>query len=409
MSVNSTANALSQRYFSPASAMSRILLEAPYHARCSDDKTAAISRPRHLALNFPYMQINRVGMSSWLIFDLDHSNPLIWEDAGLPPPNLIVQDRNSGHSHLFYAIIPVCTNDNARQRPIDYKNAIYEAFSRRLNSDPAYRGPVAKTPGHPWWKTWELHNTTYELGELADYVELEQKRWGSGPDLDAVSHSRHCMLFEKLRWYAYSIVNEEREKGSYGHFSRALEHYANSSNSFKKTAGFSSDLTVAQVRATVKSVARWTWNHYRGSSKCARGIMAGEFSLAMTLDEKQRASATRTHKARVTASIQKIQGAYQQLLAKGEKVTLVALARIAGLTRQTVAKYRNHLPQEKVPSNTSTPKAKVVELPIKKSVNFGIHQIPPRFLGDEVLHDSNDNPGTAVVLFRTALRKKPPS
>ncbi|WP_371872740.1 replication initiation protein [Shewanella algae] len=66
--------------------MSRILLEAPYHARCSDDKTAAISRPRHLALNFPYMQINRVGMSSWLIFDLDHSNPLIWEDAGLPPP-----------------------------------------------------------------------------------------------------------------------------------------------------------------------------------------------------------------------------------------------------------------------------------------------------------------------------------
>ncbi len=52
----------------------------------------------------PDMQVNRPGFVSWLIFDLDHTKAMIWEDAGLPAPNLIVRNRKSGHSHLYYAI-----------------------------------------------------------------------------------------------------------------------------------------------------------------------------------------------------------------------------------------------------------------------------------------------------------------
>ncbi|ENO98743.1 replication protein A [Thauera phenylacetica B4P] len=62
-------------------------------------------------------------MVSWLIFDVDHSNALIWEDAGLPAPNLIVRNRKSGHSHLYYAIPPVCTTESARSKPIQYMKA----------------------------------------------------------------------------------------------------------------------------------------------------------------------------------------------------------------------------------------------------------------------------------------------
>jgi len=62
---------------------------------------------------------------------------------------------------------------------------------------------VAKTPGHPWWLTHELHAHVYELGELADYVDLAvSSPWGKGPQFDEVSHSRHCILFEHLRHYA---------------------------------------------------------------------------------------------------------------------------------------------------------------------------------------------------------------
>nr|WP_302685142.1 primase C-terminal domain-containing protein [Pseudomonas syringae] len=51
------------------------------------------------------------------------------------------------------------------------------------------------------------------MGELASAVELTVKPWATGPKLDQVSHSRHCILFEQLRYFAYSIVNRERELG----------------------------------------------------------------------------------------------------------------------------------------------------------------------------------------------------
>ncbi|MEB0222132.1 replication initiation protein, partial [Pseudomonas sp. AB12(2023)] len=181
----------SERFFEDGTALNRIVLEAPYLARCSDNKTATLVRPRKYALRYPYMQINRPGMVSWLIFDLDHTNSLAWDDARLPPPNLTVRNRNNGHSHLYYAIPSVCTTENARDKPIQYMKAVYAAFAIRLDADTEYNsGPVAKTPGHPWWSTTELHNHVYELGELADYVDLEVTPWNKGPQLDDLPHSR---------------------------------------------------------------------------------------------------------------------------------------------------------------------------------------------------------------------------
>ena len=300
-----------QRFFQGGTALNRVLLEAPYLPRCSDDKTATRIRPREYAIRYPYMQVNRPGMVSWLIFDLDHSNALIWEDAGLPAPNLIVRNRKSGHSHLYYAIPPVCTTESARSKPIAYMKAIYEAFAARLDADTDFHsGPVAKTPGHPWWLTWEIHSHIYELGELADYVELAvSSPWGKGPQLDEVSHSRHCILFEHLRYYAYSIVNREREKGSFSTFTRLLEAYAHNRNSFQKL-GFSGDLPLSSLRATVKSVARWTWDRYRGDSRCHRGVM--QLDKDLPLVERQRLAAARTHEVRQKATESKVRAACRQ-------------------------------------------------------------------------------------------------
>ncbi|WP_335736420.1 replication initiation protein [Rheinheimera muenzenbergensis] len=126
------------------------MAEAPYLARRSDNKTAAKIRPREYAIRYPYMQVNSPGMVSWLVFDLDHSNPHVWDDEGLPAPNMVVTNRNDGRAHLFYAIPPVCTSENARSKPIAYMKAVYEAMAARLGADLSYSGPVAKTPGHPW-------------------------------------------------------------------------------------------------------------------------------------------------------------------------------------------------------------------------------------------------------------------
>jgi len=367
----STIHAIDQdqqgRFFQAGTALNRVLTEAPYLPRCSDDKTATRVRPREYAIRYPYMQVNRPGFVSWLVFDLDHANAMLWDDAGLPAPNLIVRNRATGHSHLYYAIPPVCTTENARPQPIAYMKAVYAAFAARLNADTDFHsGPVAKTPGHPWWLTQELHNQVYELGELADYVDLAlASPWGKGPYLDEVSHSRHCILFEHLRYYAYSIVKRERESGSFSSFTRRLEAYAHNRNSFHKL-GFMENLAHSSIRASVKSVARWTWDRYTGSSRCHRGVM--QLGRDLPLVERQRLAAARTNAVRSKATESRIRAARAFLQQKGEALTQASVGRIAGLSRQTVATYKHVLNDVLKP---------VLRLATAKAndVKYGVHQV----------------------------------
>jgi len=326
----------------PGSSLMRVFDEAPYLCRCSDNKTAAFVKPRANAINWPYIQVNRKNVVSWLVFDLDHTNPMVWEDAALPPPNLIVRNPKTSSAHLFYAIAPVLTGPNARQKPIDFMKAVYQSMARKMGADLAYSGPVAKTPGHPWWQTTELHNAEYSLGELEPASELEYlPPWRGVPDLETVSHSRHCTLFEQVRFFAYAIVRDERENGSEGSFVRRVEQYARSKNRFSGRHYKSGKLRQSQVRATVKSITRWTWAKYYGSADCARGTML--LDPSMPLSEKQRLAARYTHKERVKKTEEKIRTAVANLEAQGNALTQKAVAGASGLSRQTVAKHKHLL------------------------------------------------------------------
>lgn len=355
------------RYFQPGSALHRVLQEAPYLPRCSDDKTATRVRPREYAIRYPYMQVNRPGFVSWLIFDLDHANAMAWEDAGLPAPNLVVRNRQSGHSHLYYAIPPICTTANARSKPIDYMRAVYAAFAVRLGADLDFHsGPVAKTPGHPWWLTHELHSHVYELGELADCVDLDPAGWRR-PALDAVGHSRHCMLFEQLRHHAYAVVGHARQRGTFEAFSQQLEAFALARNRFAQL-GFSQDLPYSSLKATVKSVARWTWDRYTGGGRCHRGVM--QIDADLPLVERQRLAAARTHGVRHQTTAAKIRVACRQLRQQGLRLTQVAIAKLAGLSRQALRAYR-YVIEEGVGAAGMPAQQQAANADVK----FGVHQV----------------------------------
>ncbi|WP_305967406.1 replication initiation protein [Marinobacter salsuginis] len=377
------------QYRNQRSPLSRVIEEMPYLARCSDNKTAGLVRPREFAVKHPYIQVNRANVVSWLIFDLDHANATIWQDQDLPPPNLVVRNRRNGKAHLFYAIEPVLTGENARAKPIAFMNAVYDAFRMRLDADAAYSGPVAKTPGHRWWETTEFHDHVYDLAELAEHVELTVKPyWSKEPNLDSVAHSRHCTLFEKLRFFAYSIVGEERDKGSYQSFCRKLRQFANQQNCFS-LRGHKENLRQSQVRATVKSVGRWTWTRYTGRSDCHRGVMALNGDLP--LDEKQRLAAKRTHQVRRTVTERTIRQACEKLKRDGQPLTMVGVAKVAGVSRQTIARYRHVLNES--PQRTQSDDSKVLHLPLRSLkpvfVSYGVYQISAlrlrvALLGDEV-------------------------
>ncbi|WP_415915641.1 replication initiation protein [Pseudomonas amygdali] len=382
------------RFFEDGTALNRLLLEAPYMARCSDDKTATRVRPREYALRYPYMQVNRPGMVSWLVFDLDHANALAWDDAGLPAPNLMVRNRKSGHSQLFYAVPSVCTTENARAKPIQYMKAIYAAFAARLDADVDYHGgPVAKTPGHPWWETTEFHSHVYELGELASAVELTVKPWATGPKLDQVSHSRHCILFEQLRYFAYSIVNRERELGSFESFMRSLDAYAYNHNSFLKQ-GFSENLPLSSIRATVKSVGRWTWDRYTGDRRCHRGAMQLDGSLSLT--ERQSLAARRTHELRHKATESKIRAACRQLQDQGKALVRSAIAALAGVSASTVARYAHILSEVTKPATVSVLKVSADAIPTVTPGEQAAPREPVQCLKKQALTDRDQGVSYAV-------------
>jgi hypothetical protein len=302
------------------------------------------------------MQVNRRNVVSWLVFDLDHDNPMIWEDAALPPPNLIVRNRRSSSAHLFYAISPILTGPGARQKPIDYMRAVYTAMAKKLRADLAYSGPVAKTPGHQWWQTSEIHNEEYSLADLDPWLTLEyQPPWRVAPDLETVSHSRHCTLFEIVRHFAYSIVREERARGSEASFVQRVTEYAKSKNCFVGKYFKARKLRESQVRATVKSITRWTWSKYYGAADCARGTMLLDPSIP--LPTKQRLAAKHTHKVRKTKTVEKIQGAVANLSAQGLALSQTVVAQAAGISRQTVAKHKSLL---------TPPKPKIVDFVTEK-------------------------------------------
>ena len=327
------------RFFTAGNAYQRFLDEAPYLSRCSDDKTATRIRPRHIAVKYPYMQINRQDFVSWLVFDLDHPNAHIWADKGLPCPNFIVQNRQTGHSHLYYAIVPVCTSEHARIKPINYMRSIYAAFADKLDADLDFHsGPVAKTPGHSWWLTSEHHAHVYELGELADHVELAKYSFRPKPRPEDVANSRHCILFEKLRHYAYAMVANYRAQG-YDRFFNAILSHAERLNSFEYY-GFSTNLPFSSIKATSRSVARWTFFKYRGAASCNRGVMQLASNEHLSLPERQKLSAARTAALRAEKTTATILTACRRLVLDGTRVTQKAISEITKLSRQSISKYK---------------------------------------------------------------------
>ncbi len=323
-----------------SSSFRRLLDQAPFLPRCSDNKTAMLVRPREYAIRWPYMQVNRKDMIAWLVFDIDHENkafpnPYIWQDEGLPAPNLIVRNRYNNKAHLYYAIVPVCISDHARSKPIQYLKAVYQAMALRLRADLAYSGPVAKTPFHPWWQTTELHSQVYELGELADSVELETVQYlGERRSLQYPYHSRNCTLFEQARQYAYSIVNTERQQGSYDRFKRRITHFATYKNcSFVGKPA----LRHSEVMSVVKSVSRWTWDKYHVHSNRTQSVM--RLSSDLSVKERQSLSAMRTHQIRREKTRKRVINACHVLSSTNEELNITSIAKCSKLCRKTVRRY----------------------------------------------------------------------
>lgn len=239
----------------------------PKKPYCSDDKTARFIRSLSSALKHPYIQANPPYLRVWSIYDVDRAGgALAWDDEGLPPPSWAAVNRENAHAHLVWGLTaPVLVDSpDMRQGPLRYLCAVESAFRERLQADQGYSGLITKNPAHPLWHTLRGPRLTYELGELAEWVDLPKHLPKRKPE--EIGLGRNVTVFDWLRQYAYRHIRHY--KGDVRNFVLWQSHLNN------KALGRNGDLLIPmdsrEVWHIAKSVSKWTWRRFDIAASDAR-------------------------------------------------------------------------------------------------------------------------------------------
>lgn len=229
------------------------LPKKPY---CSDDLRYGVKiRSLSTAIKMRHIQHNKPTSVSCLVLDLD--TPFFWqllENKVLPAPNLVAFNPENHHCHLYYNLrTPVYKCQAARQKPLRYLAAIQYALCRDWGADSAYSGLISKNPIHQDWKTIQLRAEAWDLGELADWLDLPSKLPRKAR---SVGLGRNCTLFDMLRYWAYDGVLEYRVSSNFKTWRQDVLSAAEGFNTFPEP------LPANEIVNTARSVADWVWTKY---------------------------------------------------------------------------------------------------------------------------------------------------
>ncbi|MCM5531248.1 replication initiation protein, partial [Acinetobacter pittii] len=214
-----------------------------------------IIRQKKTAIKMPYIQHNPPSFISSLVFDVDTSDAYFsWFDANLPTPSWISKNRQNNHAHIGYMLAtPVCTTHNAKHKIIEYTAKIQQAYSLALGADQGYSGLITKNPCNSQWENHIFDVQPYDLGYLADFVELQELK----TDLKEVSGlGRNCMMFDTVRFWAYEAIRVFISGAPDDWYAEVLKVAINANDAFIQPLPYS------EVKATAKSIARWVWRSH---------------------------------------------------------------------------------------------------------------------------------------------------
>ena len=241
----------------------------PRKPYCSDDKTARHIRSLSTALRRQYIQANPPHLRVWSLYDVDRpGGGLAWEDGNLPPPSWATINKANGHAHLAYGLrAPVLTASmEARQAPLRYLNAVESAFRAALDADDGFSGLITKNPAHPLWWTLKGPELAYELGDLAEWVDLERFKSTQGVKVAEIGLGRNVTVFDFVRLWAYKKVRDYKGlQGGFVHWQKAVYDRCMARNSDFKTP-----MDNREAYQIAKSVAKWTWNRFDLEASDAR-------------------------------------------------------------------------------------------------------------------------------------------
>lgn len=240
----------------------------PKKPYCTDDLAAGLRiRSFRQAITKPYIQANPPHLRVWALFDVDRERAAIaWEDAGLPPPAWAAVNRENGHAHLVWGLsAPVLVDSpDMRQGPLRYLCAVEAAFRERLKADQGYSGLITKNPAHPLWRTLRGPQFAYELGELAEWVNLPKHLPKRKPE--EIGLGRNVAVFDWLRRYAYRHIRHY--KADMRNFVLWQSHL--NGKALERNGDLLTPMDGREVWHIAKSVSKWTWRQFDIAASDAR-------------------------------------------------------------------------------------------------------------------------------------------
>jgi hypothetical protein len=173
-------------------------------------------------------------------------------------PNVVAINRENGHAHAAYLLsVPVAKHSASRPGPLRFFSAVERGLARRVGADQHYAKLIFKNPVHADWEVEYRRDQPYTLHELADCLTFVDMR-GEPHFANVCGTSRHCLIFDKVRKAAYSEVREFKRLGkSRDEFQAWLEEIG-----WRLNGQFLNPLNFSDIRATAKSIAKWTWTRF---------------------------------------------------------------------------------------------------------------------------------------------------
>jgi hypothetical protein len=226
----------------------------PYCSWGKGGKT--LIRSKKHAIRHPLIQVNPPHLVNYLVFDVDASDAYLhFFDAELPTPTWIAKNRKNGHCHISYELkTPVCKTANAHLKPLRYLASIEYTYAKNLGADMGYVGLLTKNPTDHDWDVSYLNPRPFDLDELADYVDLENKPKHEKNEVSGLG--RNCSMFDSVRFWAYKAIREHLDGGLDSWYSEVLKV------AVKSNGAFFEPLPYSEVKATAKSIAKWVWRNH---------------------------------------------------------------------------------------------------------------------------------------------------
>jgi Replicase family/Primase C terminal 1 (PriCT-1) len=238
----------------------------PLKPYCTDDLDDGLRiRSYQHAIKRRYIQANPPHLRVWSLYDIDRpAGGLAWQDADLPPPAWASVNKDNGHAHLAYGLsAPVLTSSmEARQAPLRYLNAVEAAFRAKLEADCGYSGLITKNPQHPHWWTLRGPQVGYELGYLAEHVDLERFKPRQGIKVAEVGLGRNVTVFDFVRLWAYRNI---RQYDNYVLWQKAVYDRCMARN-----GDFVTPMDSREIYHIARSVTKWVWSRFDLEASDAR-------------------------------------------------------------------------------------------------------------------------------------------